>query len=121
MLKLVTIFFFREREDGHTSEHSHSKIASYHILPSQKTTLSIISYHFSIHPIFQNSIFFSFYLNILFYSFFYYFSFSLPFPLFLPQPLALATTNKTKTVQHTVAPTYPNTTHRTIKPKPKPH
>ena len=63
-------------------EHSHPKIASYPILPFQKATLSIISYHFTIHPTSQNSTFSHF-----IYSFFYYFSFSLPFPLFLSQPL----------------------------------
>ena len=63
-------------------EHSHPKIASYPILPFQKATLSIISYHFTIHPTSQNSTFSHF-----IYSFFYHFSFSLPFPLFLSQPL----------------------------------
>ena len=50
-------------------EHSHPKIASYPILPFQKATLSIISYHFTIHPTSQNSTFSHF-----IYSFFYYFS-----------------------------------------------
>ena len=50
-------------------EHSHPKIASYPILPFQKVTLSIISYHFTIHPTSQNSTFSHF-----IYSFFYYFS-----------------------------------------------
>ena len=50
-------------------KHSHPKIASYPILPFQKATLSIISYHFTIHPTSQNSTFSHF-----IYSFFYYFS-----------------------------------------------
>ena len=66
------------------------------ILPFQKAILPIIPYHFTKHPTTQNSIFFPFYLNILFYSFFfYYFSFSIPFPLFLPQPLAPISTHRT--------------------------
>ena len=115
------------------------KIASHPILLSKKSYF--INYTIPFYNI-SNILklyFFPFYLNILFYLFIliYYFSFSLSFPLFLPQPLASATTNKTKTVQHTitpiattpppcqhqhiVTPTYPSTTHWTIKPKPKPH
>ena len=32
------------------SEHSHPGMLSHPILPSQKATLSIIPYHFTIHP-----------------------------------------------------------------------
>ena len=31
-------------------KHLHPEMPSYPILPSQKTTLSIIQYHFTIHP-----------------------------------------------------------------------
>ena len=72
-------------------EHPQWFFQSYPILSSQKATLSIIPYHFTTPPTSQNSIFFPFYLNILFLIFFfYYFFFSLPLPLFLPQPLAPA-------------------------------
>ena len=36
--------------------HQHWRMLFYPILPSQKTTLSIISYHFTIHPTSKNSI-----------------------------------------------------------------
>ena len=51
-------------------EHPQLVLLSHLILPSQKTILSIISYHFIIHPASQNSIFSPVYLNILFYYFF---------------------------------------------------
>ena len=35
---------------GGLLEHSHQEIVSYPILPSQKATLSIIPYHFTIFP-----------------------------------------------------------------------
>ena len=68
-------------------EHPQLVLLSHLILPSQKTILLIISYHFTIHPASQNSIFFPVYLNI-FLLFFYYFFLSLFLFISLPQPLA---------------------------------
>ena len=84
------------------------------ILPFQKVILSIILYHFTTHPTSKNSIFFPFYLNILFYSFFYYFSFSIYFTLFLPQPLAPVSTHRathTQTHDTLIHQSKPITTH----------
>ena len=66
--------------------------------------------------------FFLFYLNILFYSFFFF-----PFPLFLPQPLAPVSTHKATHIETYDTPIHlskPITTHtqtQTIKPSTEPH
>ena len=91
-------------------EHQHQRMPSYFILPSQKATLLLIPYHFTIPPTSQNSIFIKilfFNLSLLFLSNRYFFqtrcdSIFLGFPtvfffLSLPQPLAQTTnTNKHK-------------------------
>ena len=74
------------------SEHPHPKIVSYPILPSQKTTLSIIPYYFTILPTSQLLFLLLINLNIIFCSFFFFFffyCFSLSLPLPLPLPLSL--------------------------------
>ena len=91
-------------------EHQHQRMPSYFILPSQKATLLLIPYHFTIPPTSQNSIFIKilfFNLSLLFLSNRYFFQtrrdsiflgFSIVFFfLSLPQPLAQTTnTNKHK-------------------------
>ena len=77
-------------------EHLHPNAISHLILLSKKATLSIISYHFTIHPTSQNSIFFSSLLKYSFLLFFYYFFLSLFLFISLPQPLAQQQIRKKK-------------------------
>ena len=77
-------------------EHLHPNAISHLILLSKKATLSIISYHFTIHPTSQNSIFFSSLLKYSFLLFFYYFFLSLFLFISLPQPLAQEQIRKKK-------------------------
>ena len=77
-------------------EHPQLVLLSHLILPSQKATLLIISYHFTIHPASQNSIFFSSLLKNSFLLFFYYFFLSLFLFISLPRPLAQEQIRKKK-------------------------
>ena len=77
-------------------EHLHPDAISHLILLSKKATLLIISYHFTIHPTSQNSIFFSSLLKYSFLLFFYYFFLSLFLFISLPQPLAQEQIRKKK-------------------------
>ena len=116
---------------------------SYSILPSQKATLLLIPYHFTIPPTSQKSIFIKilfFNLSLLFLSNRYFFqtrrdSIFLGFPtvfffLSLPQPLALVQHIEPHTQTHDtpINLSKPITTHthtqtqtQTIKPSTKPH
>ena len=105
-------------------EHQHQRMPSYSILPSQKATLLLIPYYFTISPTSQNSIFIKilfFNLSLLFLSNRYFFqtrrdSIFLGFPivfffLSLPQPLAQTTnTNKHKPLNPRCISLPPSTT-----------
>ena len=82
-------------------EHPQPEMPSYPILPSQKATLPIIPYHFSIHPTSQNSISFLSLFKYSFLLFFYYFSLSLSlsFPFRLCPSTSGTRTDKKKKKQ----------------------
>jgi len=62
-LQSTTLFSMREKTlfTNIALEHLHWELQFYSILPSQKATLSLIPYHFTIPPTSQNSIILLFY------------------------------------------------------------
>ena len=83
-------------------EHLHPNAISHLILLSKKATLSIISYHFTIHPASQNSIFFFQFIEIFFFIIFLLFL-SLSFPFHLSPSTSSTRTDKKKEKRKTTS------------------